>query len=185
LAELWAEAEGKDQPSAHPSSPARTDDLGRFRKRSCGRRQTGSVVSYCLMYRTADGRKRTFTIGKHGSPWTPATARQEARRLLREVAKGRDPAGDKLAERRAITVIELCQQYLAEVEAGRLLTRRKAAKTESPLISDRGRIARYIVPLLGRMPVKTVRRDDVERFTHDVAAGVTAGKQKGSVSSGA
>ena len=29
-------------------------------------------------------------------------------------------------------------------------------------------------PVLGRMPVKTVRRDDVERFMHDVAAGKTA-----------
>ena len=49
---------------------------------------------------------------------------------------------------------------------------------ESTLISDRGRIARHIVPLLGRMPVKTVRRDDVERFMHDVAAGKTAIREK-------
>jgi transposase len=35
---------------------------------------------------------------------------------------------------------ELSRQYLADVEAGGLLTRRKAAKTESTLISDRGRI---------------------------------------------
>jgi hypothetical protein len=60
----------------------------------------------------------------------------------------------------------------------RLLTRRKIAKKESTLISDRGRIARHIIPLLGRMPVKTVRRDDVERFMHDVAAGKTAGRAK-------
>ena len=46
------------------------------------------------------------------------------------------------------------------------------------LISDRGRIARHIVPLLGRMPVKTVRRDDIERFMHDVAAGKTATREK-------
>src|SRR6476659_2255882 len=92
------------------------------------RRQVGSVVSYYLAYRMADGRKRTHTIGKHGSPWTPETARQEARRILREVANGHDPAGYKLAERRAITVAELCQQYMVDVEAGRLLTRRKAAK---------------------------------------------------------
>jgi integrase len=106
------------------------------------------------------------------------TARQEARRVLREVAKGGDPAGDKLGERKAITVAELCKQYMADVEAGRLLTRRKAAKTESTLISDRGRIARHIVPLLGRKPVKTVTRNDVERFMHDVAAGITARREK-------
>ena len=59
-----------------------------------------------------------------------------------------------------------------------LLTRRKLAKTESTLISDRGRIARHIIPLLGRMPVKTVRRGDIERFMHDVAAGKTATREK-------
>ncbi len=142
------------------------------------RRQTGSAVSYYLMYRTADGRKRTYTIGKHGSPWTPETARQEARRILAEVAKGGDPAGDKLAGRTAMTVAQLCQQYLADVEAGRLLTRRKAAKKTSTLISDRGRITRHIIPLLGRMPVKSVTRTDIEAFMHDVATGITAVREK-------
>jgi integrase len=83
-----------------------------------------------------------------------------------------------LASRKAITVAELCRQYLADAEAGRLLTRRKIAKKESTLTSDRGRIARHVIPLLGRMPVKTVRREDVERFMHDVAAGKTATREK-------
>ena len=85
---------------------------------------------------------------------------------------------DKIAGRSPITVAELCRQYLIDVEAGRLLTRRKIAKKESTLISDRGRIARHIVPLLGRIPVKAVRRDDVERFMHDVASGITASTEK-------
>jgi hypothetical protein len=142
------------------------------------RRQTGSVVSYYLMYRTADGRKRTYTIGKHGSPWTPDTARQEARRILVEVAQGGDPAGEKLAGRPAITIAQLCRQYLADAEAGRLLTRRKASKKASTLISDRGRIMRHIIPLLGRKPVGSVTRNDVEAFMHDVAAGITALREK-------
>jgi len=37
------------------------------------------------------GRQRWFAIGPHGSPWTPETARNEARRLLGEAAAGRDP----------------------------------------------------------------------------------------------
>ena len=142
------------------------------------RRQGGPVISYVLAYRTQQGRQRTYTIGKHGSPWSPDTARQEARRVLGEVVKGADPLADKIAGRTVITVAELCQQYLVDVEAGRLLTRRKIAKKESTLISDRGRIARHIIPLLGRMPVKFVRRDDVEAFMHDVAAGITAGREK-------
>jgi integrase len=142
------------------------------------RRQVSPIVSYILMYRTMDGRKRTYTIGKHGSPWTPETARQEARRILREVVKGADPMADKLTERGAITVAELCQQYMADVEAGRLLTRRKAAKTESTLISDRGRIASHIIPLLGRKAVASVTRNDIDGFMHDVATGKTTSRQK-------
>ena len=142
------------------------------------RRQSGQIVSYIVVYRTREGRQRTYTIGKHGSPWSPDTARQEALRVLGEVVKGADPLADKITGRKAITITELCRQYLADVEAGRLLTQRKIAKKESTLISDRGRIARHIVPLLGRMPVKTVGRNDVERFMHDVAAGKTAIREK-------
>jgi integrase len=142
------------------------------------RRQGGLVVSYILAYRTKDGRQRTYTIGKHGSPWTPDMARQEARRILREVVNGADPMADKIARRTAITVADLCEQYLADVEAGRLLTRRKAAKKETTLITDRGRIARHIIPLLGRKSLTSITRNDVEGFMHDVAAGKTAIRQK-------
>src|ERR1700761_4581356 len=76
------------------------------------RRQVSWVVSYFVTYRTTGGRKRTYTIGKHGSPWTPDTARQEARRVLGEVAKGADPQADKIAGRKLITVAEICQKYL-------------------------------------------------------------------------
>ena len=41
--------------------------------------------SYAVDYRAGRGRrgrKRRMTIGKHGSPWTPETARREAFRLL-------------------------------------------------------------------------------------------------------
>ena len=161
-----------------PISSAGPEDLGWVGEWLWGASPGGGVISYIVVYRTKEGRQRTYTIGKHGSPWSPDTARQEARRVLGEVVKGADPVADKIAGRTAITVAELCRQYLADVEAGRLLTRRKIAKTESTLISDRGRIARHIVPLLGRMPVKSVRRNDVERFMHDVAAGKTAAREK-------
>jgi hypothetical protein len=54
------------------------------------RRQRGDPV-YVLKYRIA-GRQRFLTIGRHGSPWTPDTARREARRLLGLIASGKDPA---------------------------------------------------------------------------------------------
>jgi integrase len=54
------------------------------------RRQRGDPV-YVLKYRIG-GRQRFLTIGRHGSPWTPDTARREARRLLGLVAAGTDPS---------------------------------------------------------------------------------------------
>ena len=47
------------------------------------------------------GRQRWFTIGRHGSPWTPDSARKEALRVLGEVAHGFDPAEKRAVDRRA------------------------------------------------------------------------------------
>jgi integrase len=142
------------------------------------RRQRSGVVSYVVFYRTVEGRRRWHTIGLHGAPWTPDLARQEALRLLGEVVRGHDPAAIKQAKRKAATVAELCDLYLVNAEAGRLLTRRKQPKKASTLVTDRGRIERHIKPLLGRHKVAAVTREDVDRFMHDVAEGKTAGKTK-------
>jgi integrase len=142
------------------------------------RRQRSKAVSYVLFYRTEEGRQRWYTIGRHGAPWTPETARAEALRLLGEIVSKADPAADRRAARRAQAVSELCDLYLADAEAGRLMTRRRTAKKASTLVTDRGRIERHIKPLLGNRAVAAVTRDDIESFLHDVAAGKTAGKAK-------
>jgi integrase len=141
------------------------------------RRQTGSAVTYFVKYRTAKGRQRWQTIGRHGV-LTPDEARDKAVAILGEVVGGADPAAEKRAARNAVTVAELCDRYLSDVEAGRLLTRRGTAKKHSTLLTDRGRIARHIKPLLGGMPIAAVTREDVESFMHDVAGGKTAGHIK-------
>jgi hypothetical protein len=102
------------------------------------RRQRSQSVAYVLFYRTEDGRQRWYTIGRHGSPWTPDTARAEAQRLLGKVKNGADPAALKHSKRRAATVSELCDLYLADAQAGRLLTRRKVSKKASTLAIDVG-----------------------------------------------
>jgi site-specific recombinase XerD len=142
------------------------------------RRQRSEAVSYVLFYRTKEGRQRWFTIGRHGAPWTPESARDEAQRLLGGVANKADPAGEKRAARNAQTVSELCDLYLADAESGRLVTRRRVGKKATTLATDRGRIERHIKPLLGRRAVASVTREDIEAFMHDVAAGKTAGKTK-------
>jgi hypothetical protein len=91
--------------------------------------------------------------------------------------EGRRPSGRK-ARRRAANVSELCDLYLADAQAGRLLTRRKKAKKPSTLDIDKGRIERHIKPLLGRLKVTAVTTDDIDNFMHDVAEGKTAGNTK-------
>ncbi|CAN5400850.1 hypothetical protein BH09PSE3_BH09PSE3_24180 [soil metagenome] len=58
-------------------------------------------ATYMLQYRMggAEAKSRRYTIGGHGSRWTPTTARTEAERLLILVAQGGDP-GDAARERR-------------------------------------------------------------------------------------
>jgi hypothetical protein len=48
---------------------------------------------YVLQFRMGgrEAKTRRFTIGRHGSPWTPESARAEAQRLLMLVRKGVDP----------------------------------------------------------------------------------------------
>jgi hypothetical protein len=92
------------------------------------RRQTGGAVAYILKYRTAEGRQRWHTIGRHGAPWTPDAARDKARRLLGEVTKGGDPAAEKIARRRAETVEQLCNLYWGDAVSGALMTRRRTPK---------------------------------------------------------
>lgn len=119
---------------------------------------------YVLKYRI-DGRQRWFTIGRHGSPWTPKGARLEAQRLLGEIARGIDPAKGRRGDRRAISFGELCELYLAEG-----VSHKKA----STLRSDRGRIALHLKPLLGAKLVDAIARADIERLQVEVKAGKTA-----------
>jgi integrase len=110
---------------------------------------------------------RKLTIGKHGSPWTPETARAEAKRLLAEVAAGRDPATARDEARKALTSGELIDLYLSEGT-----THKKA----STLKADRGRIEHHLRPLLGKLRADRIVRADVERMRNAVAAGKTAEK---------
>ena len=52
-----------------------------------GVRRQRYEIKYVLKSRVR-GRDHWFTIGTHGAPWTPDTARQEARRLLGADCRG-------------------------------------------------------------------------------------------------
>ncbi|MCW3838143.1 tyrosine-type recombinase/integrase [Sphingomonas canadensis] len=62
-------------------------------------------ASYVVQYRMGgrEAKTRRYTIGGHGSPWTPSTAREEAARMLFLVAQGKDPVeADKQRRREAV-----------------------------------------------------------------------------------
>ncbi|WP_439540971.1 Arm DNA-binding domain-containing protein [Sphingomonas sp.] len=63
------------------------------------------TASYIVQYRMGgrESKTRRYTIGGHGSPWTPSTAREEAGRMLMLVAQGVDPVeSDKQRRREAV-----------------------------------------------------------------------------------
>lgn len=75
----------------------------------------GGGKIYVVQFRTREGRSRRFTMGRHGSPWTPDAARGEALRILRQVAEGRDPQAEKEVARQphaGTTVAEVFETFM-------------------------------------------------------------------------
>lgn len=131
------------------------------------------VKSFLVQYRNAQGASRRYTLGKYGV-LTAEQARIRARAILARVAEGKDPAKDRSDERSARTVAELCREYLAKAEAGLILNREGKPKKKSTIDTDRGRIERHIIPLLGNKTVKAVTPQDIQDFRDDVTSGKTA-----------
>jgi integrase len=127
-------------------------------------RPSGAKV-YLVQYRAGQGRRapdRRYTIGKHGSPWTPETARREAKRILGLVAGGGDPAGERQenrsAEKAAPTLREAAERWLAEhVEA----KRKPRTAVEYRRLLDKN-----ILPTLGNKKIAALKRADVAKL-HD------------------
>jgi hypothetical protein len=137
----------------------------------------GGQKIYVVQYRTG-GREtpmRRYTIGKHGSPWTPATARQEAVGIKARVTQGEDPATQKLEARSDMTVNELCDVYFAQPI---IITKRGTPKKASSLKTDKSNIDRHVRPLLGPKRVGSLTRLDIEKFQIDIASGKTAADVK-------
>lgn len=127
--------------------------------------------SYLLQYR-AKGRSRRYTIGIHGI-WTPETARREAKALLGQIAQGEDPATEREEERRAVTVRQLCEQCIADMETGLILGKGGRPKKPKTIETDIGRIRRHIIPLLGTRRIKDITKPDMNNLMKDIIAGKT------------
>jgi integrase len=136
--------------------------------RGFGVRGRGTGLYYVLKTRV-NGQQRWFTVGKHGAPWTPDSARKKVLGLLGEIADGNDPAEVREDLKRRITVGELCEIYLKEG---------CGEKKETTLATDRGRIERHIKPLLGKKDARALKKRDIEQFMRDIADGKTAADVK-------
>jgi integrase len=79
------------------------------------RRQRTDAVFYLLRYRL-NGKQSFYSIGRHGSPWTPDEARTQAKRLLGQVASGIDPLAERKAQRETnpegLTFVEASEHYI-------------------------------------------------------------------------
>jgi integrase len=135
-----------------------TYDGGAGCVRGFGLRVTAAGVKAFVLNYTVNGRERRLTIGAYPT-WKVATAREEAARLRRDIDRGIDPLGERIAEREAPTVNELCDRYLAE----HAIKKRTASGDESL-------IRRVIKPALGNRKVASIAYGDVDKLHRKLSA---------------
>jgi integrase len=133
--------------------------------------------TFLIQYRNAERRTRRFVIGQYGI-LTVELARDLAKKKLASVIDGGDPAAERRAAREGMTVAEVCDWYLQEAEAGRLLGRNRRPIKASSVAGDRSRIDQHIRPLIGTRIVSHLKLADIERLQADIATGKTAREKR-------
>jgi hypothetical protein len=111
-----------------------------------GARCRTDAVSYVFKKRVK-GRQVWITIGRHGSPWTPDTARREALTLAAGIANGDDPVAERLTTHHGPHVASALEAFFAE----------HSAKIKASTADEyRKLIRRYLIPTFGRHPTNAV-----------------------------
>ena len=116
------------------------------------------AMSYIAVYRSGHGRKapvRKLTLSSVGRV-TPDEARGLARKAIGAVAHGRDPAAEKTASRRSMTVSELAEAFLTE----HVLPKRKVTTVAGYVNAIRG----HLVPELGTLKADQLTRAAVAKL---------------------
>lgn len=109
---------------------------------------------------------KTFTIGRHGAPWTAEQARREAEKLLLKVRQGVDPAAEKAIreteERGALTLSTVAAHFME------LHTK---AKRKARTVAEYEKLLRNVIlPHLGPRRIKDIVAGDIERWHHGMKA---------------
>lgn len=114
--------------------------------------------TYLVQYR-AGGRSRRRSIGQHGA-LTAEQARVEAKRLLGDVARGLNPAEERLQKLRNPTVSALCDRFLEDYAQHHCKPR--------TVQTYRSYIETSIRPLLGTRKIVDLTRADIVAFHHSL-----------------
>lgn len=115
--------------------------------------------SYVLQYRMGgrESRAQRYTIGKHGSPWTPEGARKEAERLLILVKQRIDPVeADRQRRRQAVELA--FDKYVQAFTETYLKRRWKQWQL------GEGVLRREAVPVLRSKPLPRIQRSDLNQI---------------------
>lgn len=110
---------------------------------------------FMLQYRTNAGDRRKPAIGLFGE-LTVDQARGIAQDWLAEVRRGKDPSGEKLAARRALSMDELCDKFIEDYSVPK--------NRSSTVKGNRGSIKRHIKPTFGQLKARDVTRPDIANF---------------------
>ena len=136
----------------------RDDELKGF-----GLRVTPGSISYICECRVA-GKFRRVTIGKHGLPWTPESARKQALVILGSMASGVDPVAQKVKQKTiSLTLAEAFEEFMQSKEF-RPLTRYNYPRIMHKKLGD----------WLDK-PVTAITRDMVEQRFRKLSSGTEIG----------
>jgi integrase len=126
--------------------------------------------SYKCIY-SFHGRARWFHIADANAIGL-SDARKHARRVMNDVAEGKDPQAEKKAERMAGTFEELASRYVTEFSS----KRNKSYKQAETLVS------RYVLPKLGKLKPADISRSDIKALIGQIGAPVLANQVLASAS---
>lgn len=130
------------------------------------------IRTYFVDYRNANDVRRRMKLGRHGTI-TADQARTLAIKALADVAHGKDPLVERNQARKAMSIKELCECYITELEHDRVLGKRGRPKKASTRYTDIGRIRQHIIPLIGAKPVNQLTKADVTAMMKDIMSGRT------------